>query len=130
MNEKLILMLIIIIFIIICINLNSKSNSNSNDKNKIIQTLIRQAARWSSASQQDNSPLIAFLHANYGIGYIEALQDISSTQEIKKATGIDFIEFKNKIKSIQDSAAKKVTQSCPQFTGNVDKYLLKIGGNL
>lgn len=129
MNEKLILILIIIIIIIIFINLNSK-NYNYNEKNKIIQTLIRQAARWSSASQQDNSPIIAFLHANYGIGYIEAIQDISSTQEIKKATGIDFIEFKNKIKSIQDSAAKKVTKSCPQFTGNVDKYLLKIGGNL
>ena len=36
-----------------------------------IQKLTRQAARWSTAAAQDESPLIAVLHANYAAGYLE-----------------------------------------------------------
>ena len=46
-----------------------------NQLSKNINTLIRQAARWSVAAQQDESPIIALLHANYGAGYLWALKD-------------------------------------------------------
>ena len=39
-------------------------------KVRTIRTLLRQSARWALASQQDKSPLIALLHANYGAGYL------------------------------------------------------------
>src|SRR5207237_6958 len=40
-----------------------------------VQILTRQAARWSTAASQDNNPLIAVLHANYGAGYLWAIHD-------------------------------------------------------
>ena len=54
-----------------------------------IKTLTRQAARWSVASTQDESPMVAVLHANYGAGYLWALKDIATDQQISSATGID-----------------------------------------
>ena len=50
-----------------------------------IQKLTRQAARWSTAAAQDDSPLIAVLHANYGAGYLWALKDIATAKQIKNA---------------------------------------------
>lgn len=94
-----------------------------------IAILVRQASRWSLASEQDESPIIALLHANYGAGYLWALEDIASDEEIKRATGINFNEFKTKIINIQDKATKKVTMLCPNFSEDLDEYLITIGGN-
>lgn len=51
--------------------------------------LLRQSARWSIASEQDNNKMIALLHANYGFSYlllIETLYNIGNPKynEIKR----------------------------------------------
>ena len=43
-----------------------------------LKALIRQTARWTAASQQDKSPMISLLHANYGAGYLQALELIAA----------------------------------------------------
>jgi len=77
--------------------------------------LVRQAARWSVAAQQDQNPMIANLHANYGAGYLWALQDIATHQEIEGATGIDWKQFRDEILKTQDLAAQKLAKTCPKF---------------
>lgn len=98
-------------------------------KQDSVNTLLRQAARWSAAAQQDESPIIALLHANYGAGYLWALKDIASDDEIKFATGVDRIVFEGKITAIQDAATKKVTAACPKFVGKLDRYLVTLAGD-
>lgn len=88
----------------------------------IIRGLVRQTARWSTASIQDKSPLIALLHANYGTGYLSALRDIATSEQIKNATGVDIIKFSKHIIGIQDTATKKVIKICPMF-GKQKKYI-------
>ena len=88
------------------------------------------SSRWSVAAQQDDSPIIALLHANYGAGYLWALKDIATDQEIYDNTGIDIIKFKQKIIDIQDKSTRRVSKACPDFLGDIDKYLLKMGGDL
>ncbi len=95
-----------------------------------IQTLVRQASRWAAAAKQDDSPIIALLHANYGAGFLWALKDIATDTEIEKATNIDIIKFTKKITDIQDQSTKKVSRACPKFTGNIDKELLRLGGDV
>ena len=127
------LLLILLLLLIIGSSLIQKTNipSNSSDRiTKIINTLIRQTSRWSAAAQQDDSPIIALLHANYGAGYLWALKDIASDQEITERTGLDIIKFKKKITDIQDAATRNVSKQCPQFTGDVDKFLLELGGDV
>ncbi|VVU94612.1 hypothetical protein CPAV1605_337 [seawater metagenome] len=95
-----------------------------------IRTLIRQASRWSIAASQDESPIIAVLHANYGAGYLWALLDIASENEITASANINLPVFKKKILDIQDQATKKVSKQCPQFVGSLDKYLATLGGDV
>ena len=103
---------------------NYSINSNLHSS---IQILVRQAARWSTAANQDQNPMIAVLHANYGAGYLWALKDIATDDQIKKATNIDIIKFKDEIIKTQDNATKKMIKVCPDF-GPVSTYLTKIGG--
>ena len=69
------------------------------------------------------------MHANYGAGFLWALRDIASDQEIEEATGINVPIFVKKITDVQDGATKRVSKACPQFVGDLDKYLLTLGGD-
>ncbi len=73
--------LLIIIFLS---NHYQAKKSYTPEKKKQTQALIRQIARWTVASQQDTSPMIALLHANYAAGYLQALELITTEQEINQ----------------------------------------------
>mgnify|MGYP000014685027 CR=1 FL=1 len=96
--------------------------------NKAIEKLVRQSARYAVAAQQDASPVIAVLHANYAAAYFYALKDIASESQIHNATGIDVKKFKEHVTNVQDMVTKKTSEKCPEFVGEVDVYLAQIGG--
>lgn len=122
---------IFLIFIIIVIGILHSTNLASISKNynkaQEIRTLIRQASRWSAASEQDKSVAIALLHANYGAGFLWALKDIATDNEIQNATGLDIIKFTKTITDIQDKATQNLSKKCPFFTEDLNKYLLTLG---
>lgn len=101
----------------------------NNFKNNTIKTLVRQASRWSTAASQDQNSMIAVLHANYGAAYLWALRDIATDNEIRSATGIDVIKFRDAITKIQDDATKKMASLCPQYAPP-STYLTQLGGEL
>ena len=96
--------------------------------NKAIEKLVRQSARYAVAAQQDESPVIAILHANYATGYFYALKEFASESQIHNATGIDVKKFKEHITNVQDMVTRKTSEKCPEFAGEVDVYLAQIGG--
>lgn len=96
--------------------------------NKSIEKLVRQSARYATAAQQDASPVIAVLHANYAAAYLYALKDIATESQIHNATGIDVKKFKEHVTNVQDMVTKKTSEECPNFAGDVDIYLAQIGG--
>src|SRR5210317_1109006 len=96
--------------------------------NKSIEKLVRQSARYATAAQQDESPVIALLHANYAAAYFYALKDIASESQIHNATGIDVKKFKEHVINVQDMVTRKTSEKCPEFVGEVDVYLAQIGG--
>ena len=95
---------------------------------KSIEKLVRQSARYATAAQQDASPVIAVLHANYAAAYLYALKDIATDSQIHNATGIDVKKFKEHITNVQDMVTRKTSEKCPEFVGEVDIYLAQIGG--
>lgn len=117
---KIIILVLVVIIAILIIN-NTKSNAKINT----IKTLVRQAARWSTAANQDQNVLIAVLHSNYGAGYLWALKDIATDQEIYDATGIDVLKFRDEIIKIQDTTTRRLAELCPAYAGPVS-YLSKI----
>ena len=96
--------------------------------NKAIEKLVRQSARYAVAAQQDASPVIAVLHANYAAAYFYALKDIATDSQIHNATGIDVNKFKEHVTNVQDMVTRKTSAKCPEFVGEVDVYLAEIGG--
>ena len=128
MNSYQILFSITLLSIIIYAVLKPNNNTNYQEKyENAIKTLIRQAARWTTASLQDENAMIAVLHANYGAGYLWALQDIADSQEIEKIGQINPQKFKNSIVLAQDSATKKMAQLCPKYAPP-KSYLTQIAG--
>tara|TARA_R110002072_G_scaffold142801_4_gene288220 strand:- start:1098 stop:1478 length:381 start_codon:yes stop_codon:yes gene_type:complete len=93
-----------------------------------IDKLVRQSARFATAAQQDETPLVAVLHANYSAGYLWALKDIATPKQIHNATGVDIKKFEEHITNVQDSVTKRTLKKCPDFAGDVDLYLATIGG--
>ena len=79
--------------------------------NKAIEKLVRQSARYAVAAQQDESPVIAILHANYATGYFYALKEFASESQIHNATGIDVKKFKEHIINVQDMVTRKTSES-------------------
>ena len=107
---------------------NKKKNNNNEDQIKFAaKKLVRQAARWSTAAKQDKNSMIAVLHANYGAGYLWALKDIATPDQIKYATDIDINEFQKEIVSTQDKVTRRMAKLCPDYAPE-PSYLTKIGG--
>ena len=114
--------LVVILYLV----LYSKQNTIYNTKYQDIRKLTRQCSRWLIAAQQDESPLIATLHIRYGMGYLWAIKDITTTNEFQNATGLNFLIFESRATKIQDKISKQIINACPQFAGDIDKYLAKV----
>ena len=104
------------------------TNNCKQHKNELIIKLVRQTARWATAATQDDNPLIAVLHANYGTGYLWALKDIANKNEIETAANIDLVKFQNNVIQIQDATTKRLAKVCPDFAKTDNIYLAKIAG--
>lgn len=118
-------LVVVIIFVLVSITPDNQVSCQS-EKNKQTQALVRQTARWAVASQQDTSPMIALLHANYAAGYLQALELIATENEINRFVNLQ--ELRTKVHRTQDQAARQVALSCPGYLGNnIDKELARIG---
>ena len=104
------------------------SNDTKRFHNKIIQKLVRQTARWATAASQDDNPVIAVLHANYAAGYLWALKDIATNEEIESTANINMNKFEKNVVDAQDKTNKRLVKLCPNFIKTDNPYLAKIGG--
>jgi hypothetical protein len=92
---------------------------------KQIRILYRQTARYAVASLQDDSPVIKTLHANYAMGYLMALKDLTTTEQFARATGDNLLSFERKIAGIQDASTVNLVGECPDLMPDVDPGLLR-----
>jgi hypothetical protein len=100
-------------------------NPKCDTLNTVLHVLTRQAARWTTAANQDSNPLIAVLHANYGTGYLWAIKDIATDNEVYNATGIDMKKFTREITNIQDKVTTKLAGLCKNYAPK-ENYLVNI----
>ena len=92
-----------------------------------IHTLIRHAARWAIASEQDERPVIRVLHANYAMGYILALREVASDSEVLRVTGYNPHAMFLELLGIQDRATRAVMKLCPQLVPG-PAWLARVAG--
>jgi hypothetical protein len=122
---------IIIILLIVFVLYNKKciikESELEREKERIVKTLIRQGARWAVAADQDKSPLIATVHANYATGYLWAIKDILSQNDIEKYGGIDLMKYEKEILKIQDKTTVTNALLCKGYAPE-KTYLAQLGG--
>jgi len=124
-------LVVLIILVVVVLMLNITTDAKANDaKTNAIKSILRGSSRYTLASLQDRSPMIALLHANYGAGYFWAMRDAFNSTDIENATGIKILDYEKKITDIQDASTKEVVKACPQFATNVDLSLAKIANEL
>lgn len=114
-----ILLLSVVVFVLF------RSTSVNVSLEKQIRILYRQTARYAVASLQDESPVVKSLHANYAMGYLMALKDLTTTEEFKRATGDNLLSFERKIAGIQDASTVNLVGDCPDLIPNEDPGLLR-----
>ena len=129
MKKSNLLFMLVLLLVILASIFFKRDKGSQDDKTESIRTLVRQTARWSVAAVQDRSPIVALLHANYGVGYFWALKDIATEKEIEAAANINVLDFQKKILEIQDTATKQVSGACPRFASGLDAELLKLAGD-
>ena len=116
------------ILVIVCVVIIAFFLFKKKSKDSEIVKLVKQSAKWATTAQQDDSPMLATLHANYAVGYLWALKDLYSTNEISKKAGVNIKQFEEHILNVQDMVTKKVIKKCPEFEGDVDLYLSSLAG--
>lgn len=114
-------------YLVFCLSNKSKIQDTLKI-DQVIEVMVRSCSRWAVASLQDRSPLIAVLHANYAAGYLWALQDCFTDDQIHNATGIDIIKFQKSITRVQDISTRRLVSVCPSYASDLDSYLSKISG--
>ena len=100
-----------------------------NSKSPDIKTLVKKCAKWATTAQQDASLLTGVTHANYAMGYLLMLKDISSPSEIHRKTGIDFKKFEEHITNVQEMMNQRALKKYPDISGDTDLYLSSIASS-
>jgi hypothetical protein len=103
----------------------SQTTNDSKVDDRAIRTLYRQAARYMVASLQDESEVIQVLHANYAMGYIMALRDITTDTEFRRATGEDLDVFEHKLAVAQDVATRRLVATRPDLVPLEDSSIMQ-----
>jgi hypothetical protein len=88
-----------------------------------IKALNRQAHRWYIASKQDQHPIIKNLHANYAVGYVNAMRDIAPDDEIDYVTGLSIANLSAGATREQDRSIAQLARYCPDLIPRDRVYL-------
>ena len=86
----------------------------ANSRPEIIKSLFHQMSRWTTAAGQDDNPVVRVLHANYGMGYLMAIQSIASEAEMEQVLGIRNIkDLVQEVQRVQNEATVELVKQCP-----------------
>ncbi len=112
------LIILLLLLSILYLNISDVYKSDKSDISELnksnIKKLIRQTARWATAADQDTNAYIANLHATYAMGYLMAIREIYTDEEIEKYTGINVKKFEFEINNIMNNAIKELSRICPE----------------
>lgn len=115
----------ILILIVLCISF--LYTHREPEINSIIKKVFHQMARWSTASTQDDNPVVAVLHANYGVGYMLVLKEITSDEDLERILGVQNIrKLFDEVQEIQNKATLNLAKHCNNIYPNTE--LAKYGG--
>ena len=118
MNQFVIGIVVGLVVMYLCMEMAKKcwiSSDGYEVMRKVIVSLGRGVGRWRTAAEQDQNLLVAVLHSNYAAGYLWALLDIATPQQIEDVLGIDYQAVRAAIVETQDKTTMKLAKMCPTY---------------
>ena len=94
-----------------------------------IKKMVQKCAKWATTAQQDASLLTGMTHANYAMGYLLSIKEMSSPRDVHRQTGIDFKKFEEHITNVQEMMNQRALTKYPDISGETDLYLSSIAGS-
>jgi len=110
-----------IIVMIVWIFASQKSTRNALDA-RALKDLIKSSQQWAARSEQDGSPLVSLMNANYAMAYFNVARSIGSDQDIYAHTHANVDSLIQDIETTQKRAVEKVTKVCPSVAPSMSKF--------
>lgn len=73
-----------------------------------IKQAVRQIQRWIFAAERDADTKIRLLHANYAVGNIDLLRQMTTDDKIINATGVNPLDLWRRATRAQDAASNEI----------------------
>jgi len=90
-----------------------------------VATRDRQCALYGVSSLQDESEVIRVLPANYAMGYLLAIKDVTTDVDFERITGERLTDFEDKVVAAQDVATKLLIKQRPELMPLKDDMLVR-----
>jgi hypothetical protein len=104
----------VLLVLLIIVALTSYRKPYTVSEPEIVKKIFHQMSRWSTASTQDVNPIVKVLHANYGVGFMMALQSITSDEALEKILEVNNIRgLFSEVENIQHKATIELVKKCP-----------------
>ena len=94
----------------------TSSNTPPTSAASHVRMLVREGARYSTMSQQDTNPIVAVMHATYGIAYLEAARKFATDTDISRIAGMKSSDLYHTAQKRQQQAIKHIATTCPNAT--------------
>ena len=94
-----------------------------------IKKMVQKCAKWATTAQQDASLLTGMTHANYAMGYLLSIKEMTTPKDVHRQTGIDFKKFEEHITNVQEMMNQRALKKYPDISGETDLYLSGIAGS-
>lgn len=85
----------------------------SQNESYTTRALLKEAAQWSTISNQDSNPLLALMHSTYGMAYLNVARRLHTDAEIEQTGNLHVDEFFTTLETSQQDAVKKLLTLCP-----------------
>ncbi len=109
---------LIIVGVIVLLALLSKwcvQDKVPKKQSQQIASILENAGQWHVASNQDQNPVVALVHASYALASARSLQHLAPEQHIAKLTGTNVGELVRHLEREQQDAMHAIFQSCPSL---------------
>ena len=91
-----------------------------------IKSMVQKCAKWATTAQQDASLLTGMTHANYAMGYLLSIKEMSTPKDVHRQTGINFKKFEEHITNVQEMMNQRALKKYPDISEHTDLYLSSI----
>jgi len=92
------------------------AKSKNRDHTRMVM-LLKQAARWAAAAEQDTSLLLAIMHANYAAAYLTVMKEMYDIHTLDSACGaVSFSQLEQNVMDIQNKIQGNISETCSAIT--------------